>query len=553
MAARYFPVGDRAVTVEFGRDIDPEANSYVHILDLVLQKFPIHGIEEVQPTVRSLLVYYDPEKISFDELKAQLKVREEKISGIALPPRKIVRIPCCYEGEHAPDLDYIASTNRLKPIEVIQIHTSTRYRVFCFGTAPGSPNMGITHPKIATPRRPSPRASIPPGAVAIGGKQCVFYIVEIPGGHWMIGRTPLRLYNPLHPLKRLIELGDTVQFYPIGKQEFKEIADEQNESGAAMKPLRSATEYGEPPILEIIRPGLFTTVQDLGRYGYQKYGVAVTGAVDSDSLRAANRLIGNNDNDAALEVTLLGPRIRVLNDTVIGVMGADLNFQVNREAVGIGKAVPVRKGDLLSFGSPHSGCRAYLSILGGIDVPEILGSRSTFTRARMGGIEGRLLREGDIIFARKPSRNAAGSLSMKDPDILFPYERDDPIRVILGPQDDYFPNESIDVFFNATYTVSRQSNREACRLEGPKIVHKGATDIISDGTPPGSVQILPSGDPLIFFRERQIGGYPKICVIITADFDRFAQLKPGDTVRFEAVALEAAHKAYKAHKSIWEK
>jgi len=170
----------------------------------------------------------------------------------------------------------------------------------------------------------------------------------------------------------------------------------------------------------------------------------------------------------------------------------------------------------------------------------------------MGGIEGRLLREGDIIFARKRSRNAERSLCIKDPDILFPYERDDPIRVILGPQDDYFPKESIDVFFNATYTVSSQSNREAYRFQGPKIVHKGATDIISDGTPPGSVQILPSGDPLIFLKERQIGGYPKICVIITADLDRFTQLKPGDTVRFEAVTLEAAHKAYKAHKSIWK-
>jgi KipI family sensor histidine kinase inhibitor len=553
MEAKYLVVGDRAVTIEFSRDIDPEANSYVHRMDLVLQKFPIQGIEEVLPTVRSLLVYYDPEKLTFGELKTQLKVREKQIPEIIIPPKKFLKIPCCYEGEYSPDLEYIASTNNLKPTEVIQIHSSTRYQVYCFGTAPGSPNMGINHPKISTPRRATPRASMPPGAVAIGGKQCVFYIVEIPGGHWMIGKTPIRLYNPLQPLKRLIELGDTVQFYPIEEQQFKEIAKKQNEFETVKNNLSVPSRKRSIPTLEISRAGLFTIVQDLGRYGYQKYGVALTGAVDSISLRAANLIIGNNDNDAALEITLLGPHIKVLTDTVVCVTGADLDFQVNRDSVGIGKAVPVRKGDLLSFGRPRSGCRSYLSVLGGIDVPKILGSRSTFLRARIGGIEGRLLQEGDVIFTRERSCNPTRDFCIKKPYIHIRSQKDDPIRVILGPQDDYFLKEAIKLFFNTTYTVLPQSNREACLLEGPRILHKGATDIISDGTPPGSVQILPNGYPLVFFRDRQIGGYPKVCVIITADLDRIAQLRPGNTVRFEAVSLEEAHKAYKELKSIWGK
>lgn len=551
MDVKYLPAGDRAITVEFSRDIDPVANTCVHRLDLALQKSPVPGIEEVQTTVRSLLVYYDPEIVNFEELKENLKQRMRRINEIDLPPKKIVNIPCCYEDEHAPDLEYVAAINHLEPAEVVQIHSATLYRVYCFGTAPGSPNMGITHSKIATPRRPSPRASMPPGAVAIGGKQCVFYIVEIPGGHWMIGRTPVRLYHFFKPLHRIIEMGDTVQFYPIGKQEFKEIAEQQYESDPNTN-LRSAPpSSGGTPAFEVIKPGLLTTIQDLGRYGYQKYGVAVTGAMDGMSLRAANRVVGNDEGEAALEITLMGPRFQVLNDILVAVMGADLDFQLNGQSVGLGKPVSVQKGDVLRFGNPRSGCRAYLAVAGGIDVPVVLGSRSTFLRASIGGIEGRALKTGDILYAGKMTSRPVSLDDIQRFETSVSSGTTDPIRVVPGPQDDYFTKEAIRLLFSSVFTVSNQTNREGCRLEGPTISHVGPTDIISDGTPPGSIQILPSGNPLIFFRERQIGGYPKIGVIITADLDRFAQSKPGNVVRFEAVTLDEAHAIYKNHKNIW--
>lgn len=551
MKARYLLAGDCAVTMEFDRDVNPEANLHVRSMDLALQNSPIQGVVEVLPTIRSLLIYYDPEKLTLEELQEHLEERERQITKISLPPKRLITIPCCYGGEYGPDLDYIASVNGLSPSEVIKIHSNTRYQVYCFGTAPGSPNMGVNPPQIATPRRPSPRTSMPPGTVAIGGKQCVIYIVEIPGGHWMLGRTPLKLYNPSQPLRGMFNLGDDVQFNSIEKEEFREIEGKQFESEKKEQTSSSMTpEQKGVPTLEVIRPGLFTTVQDLGRYGYQKYGVAVTGAMDGVSLRIANFLVGNGEGEAALEITLLGPRIKVLNDTLVAVVGGDLNFKVNNQSAEIGKTTRVRKGDVLNFGTPLSGCRAYLTIAGGIHVPQILGSRSTFLRGGFGGKEGRPLRAGDILFGRKTSLHVLRSMERTKLDILFEYGKDSPIRVVLGPQDDYFTKEGVDVFLNSTYIVSNQSDRAGCRLEGPKVSHKGELDIVSDGVPPGGIQILPNGNPIVFFRDRPIGGYPKIGVVITADLRRLTQMKPGDIVRFQAISLKEAHTLYKQFKKI---
>lgn len=550
MKARYLPAGDLAVMVEFDRDINPEANLYVQSMDQALQNSPIRGVLEVLPTIRSLLIYYDPEKLTFDELKAQLEERESQMTRITLPPKKLVRMPCCYGGEYGPDLDYVASVNGLTPSEVIRIHSSTRYQVYCFGTAPGSPNMGINPPQIVTPRRPTPRTAMPPGTVAIGGKQCVFYIVEIPGGHWMLGRTPLKLFDPWQPLRRLVELGDSVQFDPIDEQEFKEIKAREAESEKKKEATLINSEQKGVPSLEVISPGLLTTVQDVGRYGYLKYGVSPTGAMDEVSLRLANLLVGNSEGEAGLEITLMGPRLRVLNDTAVAVMGGDLNLKVNGQLVGIGQAIPVRKGDTLSFGSPRSGFRAYLALAGGINVPKIMESRSTFLRCKFGGMGGRPLQAADILFAGEISSPPPSARKMNQLNILTGSDKNRPIRFVLGPQDDYFTEEAVNLFLNSAYTVSSQSDRSGCRLEGAKITHRGAVDIISEGVTHGSIQVLPSGSPLLFFKDRHIGGYPKLGVVITPDYSRLAQLKPGDTVRFEAVSLSEAHALFKQFKKL---
>jgi biotin-dependent carboxylase-like uncharacterized protein len=231
-------------------------------------------------------------------------------------------------------------------------------------------------------------------------------------------------------------------------------------------------------------------------------------------------------------------------------MGGDLDFEVNNQSVGIGKAILVRKGDILGFGSPRSGCRAYLALAGGINVPKILGSRSTFLRGKIGGMEGRPLRAGDILFAGKTYPQVCRAIEIGKLDRILGYEKNSPVRLVLGPQDDFFTKEAIDLFLSSTYTVSHQSDRAGYRLEGPQIFAKGELDIISDGVPPGGIQILPNGNPVVFIRDRQIGGYPKIGVVITADLSRIAQMEPGDRIRFEAVSLDEAHALYKEFKDI---
>jgi len=293
--------------------------------------------------------------------------------------------------------------------------------------------------------------------------------------------------------------------------------------------------------LEVIQPGLLTTVQDSGRYGYQQYGVPVCGAVDAYGLTVANLLVGNSEGDACLEISLLGPCLRVLGDTVIAVTGADLSPTVNDSPLSVWEAVGVRRGDIISFGEPRTGCRSYLAIAGGIDVPEVMGSRSTYVRSRLGGLDGRPIRSGD-------SLHTGGShhplLIGKLPRQYIPeHMADNTLRVILGPQHDRFTEKGIHTFLSSQYTVTAQADRMGCRLEGPQIEHRNGADIVSDGIPPGAVQVPADGLPIVLLADRQTtGGYTKIATVSTVDLPRVAQAQLGDRVRFSEITCSEARR-----------
>ena len=238
-------------------------------------------------------------------------------------------------------------------------------------------------------------------------------------------------------------------------------------------------------VIEVLEGGIFTTVQDLGRYGYQRYGVPVSGTMDPFALRVANLLVGNPEEDAGLEVTLAGARMRFLVDTVVAVTGADLGPRLDDAAIPMWRAVAVPEGAVLAFAQVRDGMRAYLAAAGGIDVPLLLGSRSTYTRSRLGGLEGRALAMGDTLATswQEPRDRVEGRVL--GPDHIPTYGHSHAMRVILGPQDDAFPGESIQTLLSSTYTVTTTSDRIGYRLEGPPIQHKEGADIISDGTPFG--------------------------------------------------------------------
>jgi antagonist of KipI len=275
---------------------------------------------------------------------------------------------------------------------------------------------------------------------------------------------------------------------------------------------------------------MLTTVQDLGRWGHQADGVPVAGPMDPVSHRVANRLVANEDEAAALEITLVGPELEAAGDLLCAVCGAEFELAVDGKAVPCGRPFGIRHGARLKFGRRVAGARAALAVRGGIDLPPLLGSRATSIISRMGPFGGRALGAGDVLpIGRTVERTDV-------PPIL--HVRPLPqggarLRAVPGPHERLFAESSIDHFFSERFVVTLSSNRMGYRLEGPPLSQTAPTDILSDATPLGSVQVPRSGQPILLMADRQTtGGYPKIATLITADVALAGQLAPGDWVRF---------------------
>lgn len=291
----------------------------------------------------------------------------------------------------------------------------------------------------------------------------------------------------------------------------------------------------------VIKPGMLTTVQDVGRWGYQAQGVPVAGPMDPVSHRLANVIAGNGPGAATLEVTLVGPELAFDEERTVAVAGAEFDLTVDGAAVPMHAAVVVPAGASLRFGRRRRGARAYLAVAGGIDVAPTLGSRATHVISAMGGLEGRPLRSGDRLAvgnrrsAAEDPRRPAGRSSARSPfeEFRVAIASPAPIRVLPGPQHDRFAPDALDVLASAPYTIAQNSDRMGFRLDGPVLSHRGSADIISDATPLGALQVPASGLPILLMADRQTsGGYPKIATVITADLTVAGQLAPGDAIRF---------------------
>lgn len=295
--------------------------------------------------------------------------------------------------------------------------------------------------------------------------------------------------------------------------------------------------------ITVLNPGLLTTVQDLGRVGYQQFGVSVSGVMDPRAAAIGNILVGNPQGEAVLECTLMGPQLKFETDEVIAITGGDLSPTLDGQPVPTYAALAVKAGQTLRFGAPKAGCRAYIAFAGGLDIPLVMGSRSTYMKAAIGGFEGRKLQKGDALGLRAP---VAGYANLHQRAIApeFVPRPVYTLRVVLGPQDDAFTPEGVATFLGSEYTVTNEFDRMGCRMDGPAIQHKNGGDIISDGIAFGAIQVPGSGKPILMGADRQTtGGYTKIATVISADFRLLAQLKAGDKVRFEAVSVQAAQQA----------
>jgi KipI family sensor histidine kinase inhibitor len=523
--SRIREAGDSALLFELDEVIDPQVNARAIAVATAMRSAPLAGVRDVVPTYRSVAIFFDPLKVEPDVIREALARVID--APLAVVPGRIIEVPVAYGGEAGPDLAQVAEWAGLSTDAVAERHAVTEYRVFMMGFLPGFAYLGSVDERIAAPRRDSPRLRVPTGSVGIAGRQTGVYPRESSGGWQIIGRSPLRIFDPDRVPASLLAPGDRVRFV-------------RKSSGGA-----GSMVGGGPPVtrsnadshlernsrtVTILRAGLFTTIQDEGRWGHQAKGVPVAGALDLLSHRVANLLVGNAPDAATLEVTLAGPEVRIEQTARVAVTGADLQASIDGTPTIPGVAATCRPGSVLRFGERRSGARAYVAFDGGVDVALVLGSRATHVGAALGGLEGRALRSGD----RLPLGSSTTDRTAR-PMELRPHRSvgGARLRVLPGPQDDFFSDSAFAVLERTRFQVTPQSNRMGYRLSGAAIPRVVKREMISDAAFVGGIQVPASGEPILLMSDRQTtGGYPQMATVITADLPAAGQLAPGDWVEF---------------------
>ena len=515
--------GDAAILLELEPRIDAAVNARATAIAAAVRARALAGVRDVVATFRSVAVHFDPLVADANAIRMALALAAGT-PAIATEGRA-VEIPVVYGGDCGPDLPAVAAAAQLHEDEVIARHVAMPYRVFMLGFLPGFAYLGSVDERIAMPRRSTPRIRVPAGSVGIAGRQTGIYPRESPGGWQIIGRTPTPIFDPHRDPPALLAQGDTVRFVRV------------RAPATAFDPPLPAVRAEAAPTgrhVTVLRPGMLTTVQDRGRWGHQAIGVPVSGALDVPALRVANALAGNARAAAALEVTLMGPELRLEQPTRVAIAGADLSATLDGAGLVPPCAINCSAGSVVRFGERRAGARAYVAFDGGIDTPLNLGSRATHPETATGGVDGRPLVAGDRLPlgranewpASRPANPAGVRLSAGVSGAT--------LRVMPGPQLGFFEHTALDVLQRIRFTVSSQSNRMGYRLHGDAAIPRvPGREMISDATFAGAVQVPSSGQPILLLADRQTtGGYPQIATVISADLPLAGQLAPGDWVEF---------------------
>jgi len=434
-----------------------------------------------------------------------------------------VVIDTVYDG---PDLASVATLSGLAKAEVIARHQAAEYRVGWLGFAPGFGYLTGLDPALAVPRLDSPRLSVPAGSVAIAGGLAAVYPSASPGGWRLLGRTAAVMWDPARDPPALLAPGQRVRFRAVGRL-----------PAARPQPGTDPERQECDQWVDVVQPGPLTTIQDLGRGGLAHLGVPTSGAADAPSLRLANALVGNDENEACLEVTLGRLALRFGFDAVVALTGAPAAIQFSGAASGRGPehqtAFGVPAGSLLRLGAPPAGLRSYLAIGGGVAVPPVLGSRSTDVLSGLGPPP---LRPGQRLPVGRPrslSGVAPGHLPAASARATSPGGNAIELRVIAGPRDDWFIPAAMTALASGSYEVTPASNRSGLRLAGPVLRRTSESELPSEGMAAGSLQISHDGQPILLLADHPTtGGYPVIGVVISADLGVAAQLRPGQRIRF---------------------
>lgn len=499
--------------------------------DLVLPiaKALQHGkpscVRDIVPAYEVIVIHFDPDLIDEQQafiewIHSQLASAEEFIESSA----KVVEVPVLYDETHGPDLSDSASQLGITVDELIELHTRPIYQVRMLGFMPGFPYLEGLDTRLALPRHTIPRQQVLTGSVGIGGNQTGIYPNSSSGGWNLIGRTPLSLFQASNVPCTLLEPGDSVRFRAITKDEFDSIGQPFNQ------PVCSGSGKSNGGVLEILSPGVQTILVDEGRWGYQHLGVSPGGPMDSLAARLANQLVGNNPTEVSIECNFVGPQIRFLQDALIAITGAVANDVPN------GRPIFVHRGQEIDLRTISGGSRCYLAIRGGFEAEKILGSRSTNLRAQFGGFLGRDLKKGDRLSLLRNDENES---TVQQPTwmvrmaALRSSEREERIRIIRGPQADWFSNEAWQQLLTQPFTIDKASDRTGIRLGCEQSLTTPSKSMLSEPIVMGAIQVPPSGEPIMMMADRQtVGGYPVIGIIASADIGRVAQLTSGSSIQF---------------------
>lgn len=483
------------------------------------------GIEEVIPGARTLLVQFNSLVVSNDELVRLIggleSGRRAQSSG------QLIEIPVVYDGE---DLEFVAAHLGWSVDQLISRHRAATFTVAFTGFAPGFAYMTCDDPQLDVPRRESPRVRIPAGSVAVAGPFCGVYPTDSPGGWQLLGTTPSTMWDLTRERAALLAPGDRVRFREISKKD--SILAKASVPPSFVQPVAGS---GGLRVISTDRPALY---QDAGRHGCSNQGVSESGAADHAALRAANELLGNQVDWAAVEITYGGFVLEAGEPVTCAVTGAGAPVRIESAQghiveVPTGVAFALDAGDILKLGVPMSGVRSYLAIRGGFEVEKVLGSASTDTLAKLGPAP---LKAGDVLL---PANKACAS--------IYPYSLAGPslprggdlitIDVVMGPRTDWFTPESVLAFFSQSWTATTESSRVGVRLQGAHALLRARQDELpSEGTCVGSIQVPASGQPVLFLADHPLtGGYPVIAVVASHHLSLAAQVPIGCKIRFNPI------------------